>query len=132
MNFKTVQELYWSMYLVPILWVIVLVASVLAWSFKKCRRNYRSQDKCNSHDESGNEQETRNTQSVERPRQPKPDVRKLQALEAKVRSLESQLEDKEKENLSCRLTRQSGVGLEYRVFHKVSGFFPGRAFGIQG
>ncbi|MHA1368474.1 MAG: hypothetical protein ACTSRA_02000 [Promethearchaeota archaeon] len=35
-----------------------------------------------------------------------------------------------KKNLSRRLTRESGVGLDYRVFRRVSGLFRGRAFGI--
>ncbi|MHA1371165.1 MAG: hypothetical protein ACTSRA_15800, partial [Promethearchaeota archaeon] len=72
--------------------------SHLGGSFKRCRRNSRRRDKCNSHDGTGNEQETRNTRSIERPPQPKPNERRLQALEAKVRSLESQLQEKEKEN----------------------------------
>ena len=86
------------MYLVPILMMSVLVVLISAWSFKKRRRNSRRRDKCNSHDGTGNEQETRNTRSIERHPQPKPDERRLQALEAKVRSLESQLQEKEKEN----------------------------------
>jgi len=69
--------------------------------------------------------------SIERARQPIPGDIKLKVLQAKVWPLESQAKDKGKEDLSCCLTRQSVVGLEYRVFHSVFGLFQGRAFVIQ-
>ncbi|MHA1715431.1 MAG: IS66 family transposase, partial [Promethearchaeota archaeon] len=78
------------------------MVSILVWSFKKCRRNSRRREKADSHGGLENEQNTRNTQSIERTRQPKPEERRLQALEAKVRYLESQLEEKEKENLKLK------------------------------
>ncbi|MHA1371678.1 MAG: hypothetical protein ACTSWN_16685 [Promethearchaeota archaeon] len=77
MTFKTVPDLYLSMYLIPVLMMIVLMAPILAWSFKKRHRNFRRRDKCNTHDGTGNEYKTNNTRSIERARLSKPDERKL-------------------------------------------------------